>query len=146
MSNEIKKLYRSRTDRIIAGVCGGLAEYFNVDSTFVRLIFLVLIFADGIGVLLYLALMIFVPEQPSFEGQPVVKTVSQEKEPTPQDSTSQTGKINFKTIIGFTIIFWGLMALLGNFHIINNFDLRSSIFAFFVMASGLYLVINYARK
>jgi phage shock protein C len=62
---EGKKLYRSRTDRMVAGVCGGLAQYFNIDVTLVRLVFAALIVA-GVGspLLVYLVMAIIVPEQP----------------------------------------------------------------------------------
>jgi phage shock protein C len=56
-----RKLYRSRTDSRIAGVCGGLAEYFGVDPTVVRLIFVLLALTGGHGVLLYIILWIIVP-------------------------------------------------------------------------------------
>jgi phage shock protein PspC (stress-responsive transcriptional regulator) len=59
-----KKLYRSNKDKIIGGVCGGLAEYFNVDATLVRVIVLVLTFMYGIGILIYLAAMIIIPPEP----------------------------------------------------------------------------------
>jgi phage shock protein C len=59
-----RKLYRSRTDRKLAGVCGGLAEYFNIDATLVRVLFVVLAVLGGSGLLLYLALWIVVPNQP----------------------------------------------------------------------------------
>ena len=58
--SEIKRLYRSRTDRMIGGVCGGIAEYFNVDPTLVRLAGVILLFA-GIGVPAYLIAWIIVP-------------------------------------------------------------------------------------
>ncbi len=50
----MKKLYRSETDRKLAGVCGGLGEYFDVDPVFFRIAFVVLFFAGGFGLLLYL--------------------------------------------------------------------------------------------
>jgi phage shock protein PspC (stress-responsive transcriptional regulator) len=63
MSNEYKKLYRSREDRMIAGVCGGLGEYFNVDPTLIRLVFVFGFFATGSGLFwAYLIMMIIVPE------------------------------------------------------------------------------------
>lgn len=62
-----KKLYRSRTDRIIAGVCGGLGEYFNTNSNIVRLIFILLVFFQGLGVILYVVLLILVPLKPGGE-------------------------------------------------------------------------------
>jgi phage shock protein C len=54
------KLYRSETDRMIAGVCGGLAKFFSVDATLVRLVFLLLLFLGGSGFLLYFILWIIV--------------------------------------------------------------------------------------
>lgn len=59
-----KKLYRSRTDRKIGGVCGGLAQYFNIDATLVRLLFVLGIIFVGGGLLAYLIMLIVVPEEP----------------------------------------------------------------------------------
>jgi len=59
-----RKLYRSKTDRKLAGVCGGLAQYFNVDATLIRVLFVVLAVLGGSGLVLYLALWIIVPNQP----------------------------------------------------------------------------------
>ncbi len=57
-----KKLLRSKKDRIIAGVCRGVAEYFNIDPTIVRVLFVVLTFFNGLGILLYIMLGILLPE------------------------------------------------------------------------------------
>lgn len=59
-----KKLYRSRDDRMIAGVCGGLGEYFNVDSNLLRLIWtLVVVFTGFVpGVLVYIIAIIIIPK------------------------------------------------------------------------------------
>jgi phage shock protein PspC (stress-responsive transcriptional regulator) len=59
-----RKLYRSRTDRKLAGVCGGLSQYFNTDATLIRVLFVVLTVLGGSGLLLYLALWIIVPNEP----------------------------------------------------------------------------------
>ncbi len=61
---EQKRLYRSRKDRMLAGVCGGLAEYFHVDATPVRLLFVLAGLMNGVGVIIYLALWFVVPENP----------------------------------------------------------------------------------
>ncbi len=64
-----KRLQRSRTEKMVAGVCGGLAEYFDVDPTIIRLIWVIVTFMGGAGVLAYLVLWIVVPlERP---GPPV---------------------------------------------------------------------------
>ena len=59
-----KHLYRSRTERIIGGVCGGLADFFTIDPTIVRLIFVLLLLTGSAGFWVYIVLMIVVPEEP----------------------------------------------------------------------------------
>lgn len=59
-----RMLHRSRTDRWIAGVCGGLGAYFNVDSNALRVAFVLLAVWQGLGVLLYLLMMLILPDEP----------------------------------------------------------------------------------
>ena len=59
---EPRKLYRSQTQRMIAGVCGGLAEYFNIDATVIRALFLLLAVFGGSGLLIYIVMWIIVPD------------------------------------------------------------------------------------
>ena len=66
--NDMKSLYRSRKNRKIAGVCGGLGEYFNVDPTLVRLAFAALSLAYGGGLLLYVISAILVPDENTQEN------------------------------------------------------------------------------
>jgi len=62
----MKKLYRSRTDKKIAGVCAGIAEYFDIDPTVVRIIFVILLLPGGFpGLIPYLILWVVVPEAPA---------------------------------------------------------------------------------
>ncbi len=56
-------LYRSKSDRMIAGVCGGLAKRFNISSTWVRLAFVLIVLLGGAGFLLYLILWVIMPEE-----------------------------------------------------------------------------------
>ena len=58
-------LYRSESDRILGGVCGGLGIYLSIDPTFVRLFFALLFFGSGVGLLAYLALWIIMPSESS---------------------------------------------------------------------------------
>lgn len=58
----VKKLYRSKTDKKICGVCGGLGEYFNVDSTLIRLAAVLFAFTGG-GVLAYIIAAIIIPDE-----------------------------------------------------------------------------------
>ncbi|KTD19578.1 PspC domain-containing protein [Legionella londiniensis] len=63
-SKPYKKLYRARQERMIAGVCGGLAHYFSVDPTIVRLIFVAFLLLGGSALLVYLLMWIVVPLEP----------------------------------------------------------------------------------
>ncbi len=63
MVKKTKRLYRSKKERMIAGVCGGIAEYFDTDPTIIRLLWIVGSFFWGIGIIAYLAAWIIVPEK-----------------------------------------------------------------------------------
>jgi phage shock protein C len=58
------KLYRSKSNRKLAGVCGGLGEYLGADPTIVRVLFIVLAVFGGAGLIIYLAMWLIVPQQP----------------------------------------------------------------------------------
>ena len=64
LANSNKKLYRSRKEKMIAGVCGGLAKYFNTDPTWIRMIFILLLLMGGSALLVYLIMWVIVPLEP----------------------------------------------------------------------------------
>lgn len=67
------KLYRSRTDRMIGGVCGGIARYFEMDPSVVRLLTVVLaIVGNAAVVIAYIVMWVVVPEEPLGDGEPAV--------------------------------------------------------------------------
>jgi len=94
-----KKLYRSTKNSMIAGVCGGLGEYFNIDPTIVRLLAILLIFAQGIGILLYIIAWIIVPRAEAVEGKVVSEKEAESK----------------KYLPGLILIGAGLLFLINNF-------------------------------
>ena len=59
-----KKLYRSRTDKKLCGVCGGLAKYLGVDATIIRLILALAVIFAGVGALAYIIAALIIPEEP----------------------------------------------------------------------------------
>ena len=59
-----KKLYKSETNKMLAGVCGGIAEYFNIDSTLVRLAWVLFCALGGSGLLAYIIMAIIMPSRP----------------------------------------------------------------------------------
>lgn len=62
---EQKRLYKSNTNRVLCGVCGGLGEYFNVDPTIIRLLIVLLVLGAGSGILAYIIAAIIMPERPA---------------------------------------------------------------------------------
>lgn len=90
----MKRLYRSRSNNIIGGVCGGLAEYLDIDPTIVRLAWMLSAFAGGLGLLAYIAAWLIIPPHPEYrrdddwhwanrvrqDGEP--KEVSSDVDPT----------------------------------------------------------------
>jgi phage shock protein C len=64
MTTDFRRLFRSRDDRMLGGVCGGLGTYFTVDSTLLRVLFVLLALSGGPWVLAYLLLLILIPIEP----------------------------------------------------------------------------------
>jgi len=83
-----KRLYRSRSDRMISGVCGGLAAYLNLDPTLVRIVTVLLGFMSfGTALLLYLILAVIMPLEPA-ASQPQIPTSAAGEEPVSVPSES----------------------------------------------------------
>jgi phage shock protein PspC (stress-responsive transcriptional regulator) len=63
-SSDIKRIYRSRKDRLLGGVCAGIGNYFNVDPVLIRVAWVAAFFAAGFGFLAYIIAWIIIPEEP----------------------------------------------------------------------------------
>ena len=120
-----KKWYRSRKDKMIGGVAGGLAEYFDIDPTIVRILFVVGLFM-GAGFLAYIVLWIVVPEEPyGLETTQQTSTSSgAAQETSDQNAGSQTTdqaqaetqhKQNRSHIFAAILIVLGVLLLIDNF-------------------------------
>ena len=65
-----KRLYRSRENAMLAGVCGGIGEYFDIDPTIVRLAWVILGFCGGVGLWAYIIAAVIIPQRPQYiEGE-----------------------------------------------------------------------------
>lgn len=84
MSTDVKRLYRSRSDRWFAGVCGGLGRYFGIDPTLVRALFVLFGLVVGGGILAYLLLWLIIPLEPEEAGQ-----LAEEPPPVPADTEQE---------------------------------------------------------
>ncbi|MCL4515061.1 MAG: PspC domain-containing protein [Firmicutes bacterium] len=95
-----RKLYRSKTDCIIAGVAGGLADYFEIDVTIVRLLWVMAVFLGGTGVLAYLAAWLIIPPAPDSPlerrdpGAQPIGTGAGQGDTTEQGHASEQGYIS----------------------------------------------------
>ena len=98
-AGEHKRLHRSREHRMLFGVCGGLGEYFDVDPTLIRLIFVASIFLGGTGILISLVLLIIMPDKERLGSHPreaVRSTVDEVAGETRRAADSATGWVKGK--------------------------------------------------
>ncbi len=136
MSN--KKLYRSRVDCKIGGVCAGLAEYFNIDATIVRIIAILLIFADGVGFIGYLIAWIVVPRRPMDTAMEVTQP-----ETLPQDKTGDSGDGLNIMIPGAILIVIGIIFLVKNSWWWFDFG---DLWPILLIVIGVLMLIKHGKK
>ncbi len=106
----MKKLYKSRDNKVIDGVCGGIAEYFDVDPVLIRIIFVLFFFFGGSAILAYIIGIVIMPAKPS------VRKAGLESE----KSNTESAPSNKNTLlIGFIFIVIGVFFLMGNFPFFN---------------------------
>ena len=158
-----KRLYRSRTDRMIWGVCGGLAKYFDIDSTIVRIIFVVLIFANGLSILAYIILAIVIPLEGSRATEPkaaikenvaeITETASElgqeirsslaGEEARPEE-TSELSRRR-RSFLGIALIVLGILFLMGSLGLFAWFK-WSFLWPLILVAIGLIIIFTARRK
>lgn len=119
--NNVKKIYRSEKNRIIFGVCGGLAEYFEVDPLLVRALFVLLSLGNGVGIVLYIILAILMPKQNDPTEITKENIVEESKKRTKQLANEVKGNGSWvkdlRNIVGIFLILVGLDLLSSNlFH------------------------------
>jgi phage shock protein C len=125
---EMRKLYRSRTNRFIGGVSGGLGEYFNVDANLFRILFVVFTFIGGIGLVLYLAAIIIVPENPL------------------QEKVEKHGQKDKTVFWALLLIVLGVLLILREFGFFHYFRFWhvpwSSLWAIFLIIIGIMMILS----
>lgn len=113
-----KKLYRSRKDKMIGGVAGGLGDYFEVDPTLIRILFVVATVLGGSGVLAYIILWIVIPEE-LINPNPSMNTESTEQNPGENQNTNQQPRYQNehprRNLGGIILIAVGILFLGHNF-------------------------------
>ena len=127
-----KRLFRARDDRWIAGVCGGLGKYLGVDSTLIRLGFILLTFWNGFGIILYILMALIVPEEP------LVEVASEPGLPPP--GPNQEERERRLHILGILLILGGLYVLIKNLPLLPPVFGERAI-ALLLIAGGILLLI-----
>ena len=154
-----KRFYRSREDKKLAGVCGGIAEYFEVDPTLVRLIWVVFTFVGGAGVIAYIIAAIIMPEKPMdisedetyIEIEEVDEEELNKEEGTatfqkPRDHRSDNRRNepkgdNNNVAIGLALVVLGSLFFSRNFLRIHWIDF-SYIWPVALILIGVYVIVN----
>ena len=151
-----ERLYRSKREKMIGGVCGGLADYFSIDVTLVRLIALVALFG-GVGFFVYLAGWAIIPEQPTDKAEPAgnykfdvgeaVKGMASDVKEATQGlgrDENQGNNENRSKMAG------GILVILGAFFLLERvfpywFDM-SKMWPALLIVIGLVIILRGARK
>lgn len=133
------RLYRSTTDKVIGGVCGGLGTYLNLDPVIVRILFVLLAVFGGSGVLVYIILWIVIPEQKYTFG---TKVGEEEMKininpDVADDPTVSNRRKNSSLIAGIALIAFGLLFLLDR--LIPMYDLWD-FWPLLLIAAGVLLI------
>ncbi|MFA6456549.1 MAG: PspC domain-containing protein [Bacteroidota bacterium] len=134
-----QKLYRSRTNKVFAGVCGGLAEYFDVDPVVIRILFVLMVLFGGTGIVLYIAAIFIVPKKPYiFQEAPTTQ------EPTSMPRKSETPRNWF----GIVLVIIGVLLLLANMEVFHFFNFIEDTFEYIlpVLLIILGMAIIYYRQ
>lgn len=105
--NNAKKLYRSKTNRIVFGVCGGLGEYFEADPLIIRILFILLSFASGSGIIIYLILAVIIPEAKIDKKAKKNEEIAEE-EPAEERKKNGNWLKSTRNIIGLVLVLIGL--------------------------------------
>jgi phage shock protein C len=151
-----KRLYRSRTDRMLFGVAGGFAEWLEVDPAVVRIVWALLILAGGAGVLLYIVAAIVIPEEPYALGSPAAPgsdapggATDPVAVPGPGMSGSSVDRGGRHRDTNGPVILGGLLVLVGGWFLARDllpaFDDRLVLPGFLIVL-GLFLVLGAVRR
>ncbi|MHB8631336.1 MAG: PspC domain-containing protein [Candidatus Limnocylindria bacterium] len=146
------RLERSRTNRVISGVCGGIAEYLDIDATFVRVVMVILAFPFGIGVLLYFLLLFLMPNpgepmpfvRPADGSAPIDGPAPASVAPTPRPSGPAEMERR-RNGLGILLVALGVLFMLGNLGVFQSIAWRD-VWPLVLIAIGVYLVAQRTRR
>ncbi len=137
------RLTRSDTDKIIAGVCGGLATYLNIDPVLVRLAFVILLFASGIGIPLYFIMWVIMPRTDTAD-QPNSEIIQKNFAEMGDKVTSGVNSVGNPNTVGIILIVLGAYFLFKTLGLLNW--VGGGIFwPAVIIAFGGYLLIRRSR-
>ena len=144
MKKEDKRIYKSDNDYIITGVCGGIADMLEIDSFMVRLVFVLLTFVNGIGILLYLILFFLMPSRHKKEkieiNEKKINEFSEEVRVRIQGLKNNKGaENNLKNIFGIVVVLVGVLMILKSY---LGVDLVSLFFPVLVIILGIYILVK----
>lgn len=140
-----KKWYRSRNDKLIGGVAGGIAEYFDIDPVIVRIIFAFTVIIGGSGLLAYILLWIIIPEAPF-----TIENDSNSTSTSGKRTTSENGDADKEQVTNnrtrTTYIFGGILVVLGVILLFNNFITFDAFWPLIFIALGIALLLKSRNK
>jgi len=138
-----RRLYRCRHDRRLAGVAAGVAEFFDLDPTLVRLLWVVSIFFGGLGLLLYIGMAIIVPLEPLSADEAAAQAAGEATVPEGHRHPTR-GDGRWTTVVGGALILFGSLALVDRF--LPALDVEHFVVPAIMIAIGAILVAGAVRR
>ncbi len=146
MANEAKKLRRSSSDKMIAGVCGGLGEYFDVDPLIFRLIFAVMIIFGGTGILAYIILWILIPEDnEQRDTKDLGENIKKGADKMAKEIKDTNVHGNSRFVAGAIILTIGVIFLINNFFPFFGLGIRK-LWPLIIIVIGGSILLNPKRR
>lgn len=152
---ESKRLFRSRTDTMVGGVCGGLGAYLGIDPTIVRLFFVLLAFAKGIGFALYFILWIVVPREGAEEGASLEENIQTGAEEIAERAREMGEELQKGVRVSghqASLFIGGALILIGIFYLLDNLNIYwlswlrwDVVWPFILIAAGVLLLVRQFR-
>lgn len=149
------RIYRSKNDRVISGVCGGIAKYFDVDPTIIRILWVIITITFGVGILAYIICALVIPERSTLErSNPREEYVVEPKKSTGSSSNYSSAELYYENedgddnsrnriLIGILLICIGVIVFIKRYIPRLDFD---NLWPLLLIIGGVYIIYSQRRQ
>ncbi|MBU1197424.1 PspC domain-containing protein [Candidatus Micrarchaeota archaeon] len=149
MAEKVKRLYRSK-DRMIAGICGGIAKYLNVDVSLIRILWLIWVLMGGTGLIAYIIAWIIIPEEPSgrvkYDHAGLKRFAKETKKMAAEMESIEEKRTDYGAFFfGLAFVAIGASLIAQQFGYLRDVNLWG-LWPVFIIMLGLTMLVNFATR